>query len=120
MGGVHQIVDVDAFGRRIPSGAQRQALSIALLYVGAAVTATLALGVVGPHDLGTTAFEAVSALGTVGLSTGVTGSFSDPGQLVLTALMFIGRVGPATVGAALVLRRRDRLYRNPEGRPLIG
>ena len=112
--------DVDAFGRRIPSGAQRQALSIALLYVGAAVTATLALGVVGPHDLGTTAFEAVSALGTVGLSTGVTGSFSDPGQLVLTALMFIGRVGPATVGAALVLRRRDRLYRNPEGRPLIG
>ena len=62
----------------------------------------------------------MSALGTVGLSTGVTGSFSDPGQLVLTALMFVGRVGPATVGAALVLRARDRLYRNPEGRPLVG
>lgn len=112
--------DVDAFGRRIPSGAQRQALSIALLYVGAAVAATFVLGVVGSQDLGTTAFEAVSALGTVGLSTGVTGSYSDPGQLVLTALMFVGRVGPATVGAALVLRARDRLYRNPEGRPLVG
>ncbi|MFN8040414.1 MAG: potassium transporter TrkG [Acidimicrobiales bacterium] len=112
--------DVDAFGRRIPSGAQRQALSIALLYVGAAVAATFVLGVFDSHDLGTTAFEAVSALGTVGLSTGVTGSYSDPGQLVLTGLMFIGRVGPATVGAALVLRSRDRLYRNPEGRPLVG
>ncbi|MEZ5141627.1 MAG: potassium transporter TrkG [Acidimicrobiales bacterium] len=93
---------------------------MALLYVGAAVLATIALGVVSTGDLTDTAFEAVSALGTVGLSAGGTAGFSDAGQLLLTILMFIGRVGPATVGAALVLRRRDRLYRNPEERPLVG
>lgn len=45
-------------------------------------------------------FESVSALGTVGLSTGVTGSFTPLGKLVIAALMIAGRVGILTFGVA--------------------
>jgi Trk-type K+ transport system membrane component len=65
-------------------------------------------------------FEAISALSTVGLSTGVTPSLPDLSQLVVIALMILGRVGPITLFAALVLRERDRLYRFPDERPIIG
>lgn len=46
-------------------------------------------------------FEVVSAFGTVGLSTGVTPSLSVGGKLVITALMFIGRLGPLVLGMAI-------------------
>lgn len=46
-------------------------------------------------------FEAASALGTVGLSCGITGELSSLGKLVVIALMFAGRVGPLTLGLAL-------------------
>ena len=45
--------------------------------------------------------EAVSAMGTVGLSTGVTGTLNTFGELLITMLMYIGRVGPLTVAFAL-------------------
>lgn len=54
-------------------------------------------------------FEASSALGTVGLSTGITASFSSLGQLILVAMMFIGRLGPIAFGAALFLQREENV-----------
>jgi trk system potassium uptake protein TrkH len=48
-------------------------------------------------------FEAVSAFNTVGLSMGATGALSAPGKLLVTLLMFLGRVGPLTFAAALAL-----------------
>jgi potassium uptake TrkH family protein len=112
--------DVSVFRRRVPTSTQRQALTIALLGIGAVVTGSLALGVLSEHDLSATLFEAISALGTVGLSTGITPTLAAPAQLVLVALMFLGRLGPATFGTALVLRAHDRAYRFPEERPIIG
>jgi trk system potassium uptake protein len=51
-------------------------------------------------------FEAASALGTVGLSMGITASLSDPGKIVIILLMFLGRLGPLTLGIAMLRRRR--------------
>lgn len=51
-------------------------------------------------------FEASSALGTVGLSMGITGDLSDAGKLIVTALMFAGRCGPLTIGLALLRPKR--------------
>jgi Trk-type K+ transport system membrane component len=65
-------------------------------------------------------YEVVSAFATVGLSTGITGTLPPAGQLVLVALMFIGRLGPISLVSALALRERHRLFHVPEGRPLIG
>jgi trk system potassium uptake protein TrkH len=111
---------VNAFGRRIPPVAQRQALTVAALAFVACAAGTLVLLAEGSHSLGQTLFEAISAFGTVGLSTGITAELSTIGQAVLIALMFLGRVGPQTLGVALVLRERQRLYRYAEERPIIG
>ena len=65
-------------------------------------------------------FEAASAFGTVGLSTGVTGSISTFGHLMLVLVMLAGRVGPVTFATAIALRTSARAYRLPEERPIIG
>ncbi len=112
--------DVNAFGRRIDHRAQRQAVTVALIGVGLGMGGTLLLVSLSSFPAIEVSFEVLSALNTVGLSTGITASFSSLGQLVLTALMFMGRLGPLTVGTALVLRNRQTLYQYPEGRPLLG
>lgn len=65
-------------------------------------------------------FETISAFGTVGLSTGVTPSLSAPGRVLITLLMFIGRLGPLTIGFAFLRRRRPAKYAYAEERIMIG
>jgi potassium uptake TrkH family protein len=113
-------VDVNVFSRRVPESAQRQAVTVALLAIGAVAASTMVLMAVSGHGRADLFFEAMSALGTVGLSTGATPLIPTSGQLVLVGLMLLGRVGPITLFAALVLRERRRLYRTPEERPIIG
>ena len=55
-------------------------------------------------------FETVSALGNTGLSTGITASLSSIGKIVLIVTMFIGRVGPLTLGFALAGRQKPLPY----------
>jgi trk system potassium uptake protein TrkH len=59
-------------------------------------------------------FEAASALGTVGLSMGITGELSAPGKVIIILLMFVGRCGPLTLGLALLEPRRDAHGRLPD------
>ncbi len=112
--------DVTMFQRRISTDAQRQTLTVALMAAGGVVVATMLLLTFTPYPLVDVLFESISAFGTVGLSTGITPGLSDPARLVISALMFFGRVGPPTLFAALVLRDRERLYRYPEERIIIG
>ena len=112
--------DVIAFDRRIEHRVVRQAITVALLGVAAVVGGTMVLAVVTDLTFRDVLFEATSAFATVGLSTGITPRISEPGQLVLVALMFLGRLGPITLVSALALRERNRRYRYPEGAPLIG
>ena len=112
--------DVTAFGRRIARDVQRQALTVALLAVGFVGMATLALLSVSDLTLDDALFETVSAFATVGLSTGVTAGLPPAGQALLVALMFLGRVGTITVATGLALRSRQRPYRYPEERPIVG
>lgn len=111
---------VHVMGRRLPVGAQRQALTVVLLSVGAVVAGTLALLTLTPFRMEAVLFEAVSAFATVGLSTGITADVTAWGHLVLTLLMFFGRLGPITLASALALRDRTRRYEYPEERPIVG
>jgi trk system potassium uptake protein TrkH len=111
---------VTIFDRRIGSRVQRQALTVALLSVAAVVAATFALVELSRFSTDVVLFEVVSAFATVGLSTGITADLPTTGQLILVALMFLGRLGPITLVSALALRERGRRYQLPEGRPLIG
>jgi len=66
------------------------------------------------------AFECVSAFGTVGLSAGVTPGLSVAGRILVTLLMFIGRLGPLTLVAAMERRRSAPAYEYPEEELMIG
>ena len=111
---------VTAFDRRIEPRVIRQALTVALLGVGAVVGSTMLLTELTDFAIPDVMFEATSAFSTVGLSTGITPNMGVPGQLVLIGLMFVGRLGPITLVSALALRERTRRYSLPEGAPLIG
>ena len=65
-------------------------------------------------------FEVTSALGTVGLSTGITSRLSDASKLIIVATMLIGRIGPLTIGIALLQKDDTLPYKYPEERVMIG
>lgn len=111
---------VNIFGKRLSRAVHREAITISLLSLGAVMTATIALMMITHLDLDVLLFEAISAFGTVGLSTGITADLPDPAKVILMILMFLGRLGPLTLGTALVLRQRRALYELPKERPVIG
>lgn len=111
---------LDIMRRRIPGPAQRQALSVVVVGSLAAIGAALVLMAMADLPSGPALFETFSAFGTVGLSTGITGELSDGPRLLLIALMFAGRVGPITLGAALAMKEHRRLYSYPMERPIVG
>jgi potassium uptake TrkH family protein len=112
--------DVNVLGRRVPTAVVRQAIAIVLLAIGAIVATAMGLLLVSDVDAMAALFEATSAFGTVGLTTGITGALPVAGHLLLVALMFAGRVGPVTLATALVLRERRQLFRYAEERPILG
>ena len=114
--------DTNAFRRRIPLAVQRQAVAVATVAMASIFGVTFLLFALVPEGTPelTVLFEAFSAFGTVGLSEGVTPHLDSVGKLLIIFLMFLGRLGPLTLGTALVFNTRERLYRLPEDRPIIG
>lgn len=113
--------EVTAFGRQIPQGTMRVAISVvamggSLVMVATGVLVTIDESVGFSRAL----FEAISAFATVGLSTGVSQEMPPSGKYVLSILMFAGRIGSITLASALTMRHRNSLFRLPEERPLIG
>jgi len=117
------------FGRRtIPSTAIRRATATALLFGAVVVVAMVALLTVEsrnatagrPRWFLEALFECISALGTVGLSTGITSSLTDPGKIVLMTLMLLGRLGPLTAAVALGRQRTPYQPEYLEEEPLVG
>ncbi len=111
---------VNMFGKRLPRSTHREALTVALLSVALVVGSTLAIMLLSPFGFDRVFFEVVSAFATVGLSTGITADLPALAQLILIVLMFIGRLGPVLLGAALALTREKRMYELPKERPIIG
>ncbi len=112
--------DVTVFSRRLPVPVIRQAMTVLLLSIGLVSVSGIALTAMSSIEFTNTLFEATSAFGTVGLSTGITDALPSAGQLMLVGLMLVGRVGPATMVTALALRQRSRAYRFAEEQPIIG
>ena len=111
---------VNIFGKRLSRAVHRQAITVVLMAVAAVMIATIALMVVTGIPFDRVFFEAVSAFGTVGLSTGITPVLPEAAEIILVMLMFLGRLGPLTLGSAIALRHRRILYEYPKERPAIG
>ncbi|MDG2114087.1 MAG: potassium transporter TrkG, partial [Actinomycetota bacterium] len=114
--------DPTAFRRRIPATVQREAVAVAVIAMASVFVVVFALLATVPRGTEPldVLFEAFSAFGTVGLSTGLTPRLDGPGQILVIGLMFLGRLGPITLGTALVFNNRERLFRYAEDRPIIG
>ncbi|OCW30547.1 ATPase [Pseudomonas aylmerensis] len=112
--------DCEAFGRRVGAAAQRQAITVLVLSSALIVLATLFILRETALPTDQVIFEVISAFGTVGLSTGITAELPTSSQLVLTLLMFAGRVGTITLAASLALGKHRMPYRYPEEHPIVG
>jgi trk system potassium uptake protein TrkH len=115
-----------AFGRRIGVPLVFRAITVIVLLMIMHFLTTLAL--IATEDLSSgpeipfiqIMFEAMSAVATAGLSTGITGQLADASKLLLCIAMFIGRLGPITAVFALQRKQHPRRYRLPESPVRIG
>lgn len=87
---------------QIPDMRVRTAATSLMIYVFTTALGFFFITLVEPHGFQELLFEVVSALGTVGLSLGITGELNVGGKWVIIMLMFIGRVGPLSVGMAFL------------------
>ena len=85
-------------GRCIPAHKVAMATSNFFFYVGLIMLGTYLLLLVQDQPVFAVFFEAVSALGTVGVSMGITGDLTVVGKLIIIVLMFLGRIGPLSFG----------------------
>ena len=113
---------VDAFNRTVSNPVVVKSTALAFISISVAAFFILVMMKVEPdQSFLSLVFESISALGTVGLSLGITPFLSSFGKIVICALMFIGRIGPLTLVLAVGERRRSNgQYDYPDGKLLIG
>jgi len=112
---------METLGRRLEPDIVYRAITVTFLYLGTAFVGIMLLTVLSPFALRQVMFEAISALGTVGLSTGITPEMTTAGKYILIALMFLGRLGPMTVAFALMERVAvNSQIKLPRGEVMIG
>lgn len=114
--------EVQAFKNRISMEIINKAISIFLLSLALILLTTIVLLANQEGSLMQTLFESVSALGTVGLSTGITPGLSDVSKYQLIITMLLGRVGIITAFAAFtsIGAKENAAYRYPEGKITVG
>jgi trk system potassium uptake protein TrkH len=96
---------VTFFGKTIPLERLYVATSIFMLYSSVIFISTFLLAMTENFPLDQILFETTSAIGTVGLSTGITGDLSAWGKMVIIFVMFVGRLGLLTFGIAILARK---------------
>jgi len=99
---------ISFFNREIPESRLFTAVAHTTIYISVLFTGILLLCLTNPFTFEQIFFEASSALGTVGLSMGITSSFNDFGKIILSVLMYVGRVGVLTVGLSLFAEADQR------------
>lgn len=120
---------INVFRRTIPAELAGRATALAMLFGVVVVVVVTIMLVVEKNDLGAQnaprhflniLFEVASALGTVGLSTGITPALSDLGKIVIVPVMFIGRLGPISLFVAVSLPEHRKSLEFAREEPLLG
>ena len=115
--------EVEMFKRSVRVVVVGRAITITLLFVAVLFGAALALSITENENgftMSDIMFEAGSALGTVGLTTGITPSLTTAGKLIIIAVMLIGRLGPLTLLAALTFNLKPVRYNYPDEAVIVG
>ena len=116
---------VSAFGRELPQAQVHRAMTIgavatAFVFLVALMLTFAESASAKPVDVIDLLFESVSAAGTVGQSTGLTGDLSRWGHLILIASMFLGRIGPLTLALYMAQSGETDTYRFAQERVTLG
>lgn len=113
---------VEAFGRRIPVTQVSRALAMIAAGLGIVLLTTGLLVIFEnqPDRFIDHLFEATSAFGTVGVSTGITSDLRLPSRLLITIVMFLGRIGPITLLLAMARHQNPENYQFPTERVNLG
>jgi trk system potassium uptake protein TrkH len=122
--------EVEMFRRSVRVVIVGKAITVALLFVFVLFGATLALSITenagspagdfSKFEMSDIIFEAASALGTVGLTTGKTAFLTTAGKLIIIFVMLIGRLGPLTLLAALTFNLKPVKYNYPDEAVIVG
>jgi trk system potassium uptake protein TrkH len=112
--------EVHLWNRRISIRVIQRAITLIVLYLGTLGLGLMILALIEPFPFRSLLFETASALGTVGLSLGITSGLSDAGKLVLVLLMFWGRVGIITFLYGLVKREARGKISYPDAEIPVG
>jgi len=112
--------EIRALGRSVPVQVVLQALTITLLAIALAFVVALWLLVTQDMQGIDIVFDTLSAIGTVGLSTGVTESATRTGQAILIPAMLLGRFGPLLLVLEMTRRRHKSTFRVPEDSIRLG
>ena len=100
-----------------------RAITVILLFGIVFIFVSLALSITERDSnflMGDIMFETMSALGTVGLSCGITADLSTSGKLLIIMTMLIGRLGPLTLLAAMTFNLKPVGYSYPEEPIIVG
>lgn len=103
---------VNVFKRSIPSDKVLDAMTIVAIMAALALAGAVVICATSPVGFVDALFETVSALGTVGLTAGVTTSLSIPAQLIIIVFMYFGRVGILTISLGFMMgnKAEDRFH----------
>ncbi|WCN38041.1 TrkH family potassium uptake protein [Aneurinibacillus uraniidurans] len=112
--------DIVFFKQRVHESKVYKALTIAFAALTLVILVTMILCITEKANFLVILFETTSAFGTVGLSAGLTPHLTEFGKILISFMMFAGRVGPLTVAFALNWDRKKKHFRYSEGKIIIG
>lgn len=115
--------EVEMFRRSVRLVIVGRAITVTMLFVAALFASTFVLSVTenaSGFSMSEIMFEASSALGTVGLTMGITPSLTSAGKVVIIILMLVGRLGPLTLLAALTFDLKPVRYNYPDEAIVVG
>ena len=112
--------NVQAFGRRIEESTIKTASTLLMMYLTLPIVGAAVISVTDHLSFETSLFETASAIGTVGLSLGITPSLSFVSHLILIAFMFFGRVGGLTLMYAAINSKNMDVSQRPVEKIAVG
>jgi len=110
----------NVLGRRIGTETLKKAVSVAAFNLLVGLTGTLLLCLLQDFPLSDAMFECFSAIGTVGMTTGITRELNTASALIVAATMFAGRVGSVSFAMALMEKKARPAVSCPTERLMIG
>ncbi len=108
------------FKREILQNNVLKAFTIMFTFISISIVAAIWLTATDNASLDRAFFEVASALGTVGLSLGISAEATDAGKIILISCMFVGRIGPFTMFLFLLGREKTSRLEYPEERVILG